>query len=94
MWLQENGFEEKKDQLDEWDVRESTPGSNEPLPLEKLQAMLTEEECDEDFEDFKDMLEDLFEDDGMQLKFRAAVEALRYVNTSAGGKLPAHLLRA
>ena len=78
-WLAEHGFEQQRDELFEYDIREPKPGSNEALPLEKLQEMLAEEEDDADSEDFKDMLEDLFGEDDKeaQTKFRQAVAALR-----------------
>jgi hypothetical protein len=77
-WLARHGFLDTKEELSEWDVREPTLGSNEPLPLEKLQTMLRELEAEADT-DFKDMMDDLFgEDDAVsQGKFRDAVAELR-----------------
>jgi hypothetical protein len=68
---------DKKEQLADWDVKEqANPESKELGPLEKLQAMLKEEQ-DGQVEDFADMLEDLFEDEEeMQASFREAVEQL------------------
>eukprot|EP01046_Picozoa_sp_COSAG06_P007209 COSAG06_NODE_349_length_16992_cov_9.318712_15_plen_879_part_00 len=88
-WLAEHGFEHKKDTLGEWDVREPAAGSVEPPPLEKLQQMLADDENDKDYEDFQEMLEDVFEEDEEEeerTKFRQAVAALRYVRTSAANQ--------
>eukprot|EP01046_Picozoa_sp_COSAG06_P036570 COSAG06_NODE_4045_length_4634_cov_7.279603_1_plen_714_part_00 len=73
-WLGTLGLQDKKDELAEWDVRE---GEVEAGPLEKLQVML-QEERDDEVEDFKDMLEDVFEgDEEAQAQFRQAVEQLK-----------------
>ena len=65
-WVATNGLEEKKDELHEYDVR----GGEDPLG--KLVEMMQGEE-----KDFKDMIEDVFEDDeDAQASFRAAVSEL------------------
>ena len=66
-WLAALGMQDKKDDLYEYDIREG----QEPPPLQKLKDMLKEEE------DFKDMIEDVFEDDDdAQAIFKAAVVTL------------------
>ena len=83
-WLDRVGVEDKTDKLAEWDVKEqANADSKEPGPLEKLQAMLKEEQ--DEVEDFAEMLEDLFAEDAeeMQASFRAAVEQL--AKTAGGG---------
>lgn len=84
-WLTRVGVADKKENLDEWDVREKTNVDSVELePLEKLQAMLREEQ-DEDSEDFTDMLEDLFgEDSKTRATFTAAVEALVSTVSASG----------
>jgi hypothetical protein len=76
-WLERVGVADKTDKLAEWDVKEqANPESTELGPLEKLQAMLKEEQDDE-VEDFADMLEDVFEgEEEMQASFREAVQQL------------------
>jgi hypothetical protein len=72
-WLARHGFEDKLDELSEWDIKEPAPGSRETPPLEKLETMLAEEE-----EDLQDMLDELFEGDKeAQTKFRDAVAVLK-----------------
>ena len=85
-WLERVGVVHKKDELAEWDVREQTDAESSELgPLEKLQAMLKEEQDDE-VEDFAEMLGELFEDDDdAQVLFRAEVEKL--VQASSGSEV-------
>jgi hypothetical protein len=65
-WLAKNGLQDKKDGLHEYDIREGED------PLGKLVEMMQDEE-----DDFKDMIEDVLEDDDdAQTKFRAAVSEL------------------
>jgi hypothetical protein len=64
-WLADVGIEGSKDELYEYDVREGK------APLEKLVELMTEEG-----EDFAEMLDDLFADDGAMQTFRTAVEQL------------------
>ena len=80
---------DKKEQLAEWDVKEqANPESKELGPLEKLQAMLKEEQ-DGQVEDFADMLEDLFEDEEeVQASFREAVEQLTRAHQPAAADGP------
>ena len=71
-WLATNGMEDKKEGLHEYDVREGKD------PLGKLVEMMQDEE-----EDFKDMIEDVLEDDdGAQASFRAAVSELVCASTA------------
>ena len=86
-WLERVGVADKTDKLAEWDVKEqANPESKELGPLEKLQAMLKEEQDDE-VEDFAEMLEDLFAEDEeeVQASFRAEVEKL--VEASSGSEV-------
>eukprot|EP01046_Picozoa_sp_COSAG06_P028268 COSAG06_NODE_2536_length_6709_cov_42.478669_2_plen_347_part_00 len=88
-WLQRVEVSHKKEQLAEWDVKEqANPESKELGPLEKLQAMLKEEQDDE-VEDFAEMLEDVFEDEEeMQASFREAVEQLTKARQPAAADEP------
>ena len=83
-WLERVGVADKTDKLAEWDIKEQANADSKELgPLEKLQAMLKEEQDDE-VEDFAEMLEDMFEDaEEMQASFRTAVEQL--AKTAGGG---------
>jgi hypothetical protein len=70
VWLAALGIEDKKGELDEWDVKEDKD------PLGKLVEMLKEEAGDGS-EDLQEMVEDLFDgDEAMQGKFRSAVVKL------------------
>ena len=69
-WLAALGIEDKKAELDEWDVKEDKD------PLGKLVEML-KEEAEDASDDLQEMVEDLFDgDEAMQGKFRAAVVRL------------------
>jgi serine/threonine protein kinase len=85
-WLERVGVAGKTDKLAEWDVKEQANSESKELgPLEKLQAMLKEEQDDE-VEDFAEMLEDVFEDEEeVQASFRAEVEKL--VEASSGSEV-------
>jgi hypothetical protein len=69
-WLAALSIQDKKAELDEWDVKEDKD------PLCKLVEML-KEEAEDGSEDLQEMIEDLFDgDEAMQGKFRAAVVVL------------------
>jgi hypothetical protein len=73
-WLAKNGLQDKKDGLHGYDIREGED------PLGKLVEMMQDEE-----DDFKDMIEDVLEDDDdAQAKFRAAVSELACASTAGG----------
>ena len=77
-FLSQLGMQEKKDALEEWDIKEKPSEESAELgPLEKLQDMLKEEREAEN-EDFADMVEDIFNADEEESRtaFRAAVEQL------------------